>query len=170
MHRGSLLSFHTIFLVISRIMKGVLVCFSQKHNFLLENFDDVCSLLASIQVMSAPFGQCMQRHLMVGPTILLSLWKCHYVLFLLMWHVVADDRQFVVGGLFLLFIFSLFQRKYMPVFFLLVFFILVLIFFIVYFYHWPFYKSFLMFSIQSLNYNLSYIIFFKLSSYSFVKV
>ena len=142
MHRGSLLSFHTIFLVISRIMKGVLVCFSQKHNFLLENFDDVCSLLASIQVMSAPFGQCMQRHLMVGPTILLSLWKCHYVLFLLMWHVVADDGQFVVGGLFLLFIFSLFQRKYMPVFFLLVFLFQSLYFLLFIFIIGPFIKVF----------------------------
>ena len=135
MHQGSFFSFHTIVLVISRIMKGVLVCFSQKNNFLLENFDDVCSLLANIQVVFAPFEQCVLRHLMAKPTILLCLWKRYHVLFLLMWHVVVDDGQFVVRDFLLLFIFSFFYRKYMPVFFLLVFFIFVLIFFIVYFHH-----------------------------------
>ena len=62
---------------------------------------------------------------------------------------------------FLLSTFLSLPVKYMFVLFPFCFSILVLMFFIAYFCPWPFQKSFFVFSIQFLNYNLSYIVFSK---------
>jgi hypothetical protein len=53
----------------------------------------------------------MRCHLMVKPSLPPCPWKCHCVLFLLVWRVAVDDEWFVAGGCFFSIFFSLSSRK-----------------------------------------------------------
>ena len=85
-------------------------------------------------------------------------WKHHLALFLLVRRVMAVDERFVASDRFFFSsLFSLFHQKYIhPLFFLFFNFILYVTDCL--FQYFTILKKFLIFSIQFLNYNMSYII------------
>ena len=96
------LLFHTSLFVISRVTKGVLVFLYWIFNFLFRKAVDTWSIHTDTWVAFASFGRRVWQwhHSMAKPCLSTCLWKCHRVLFLLVWHVMMDDCQFVTGGYF----------------------------------------------------------------------
>jgi hypothetical protein len=118
-----------------------------------------CITCANIWEAPAHLGWRMW-YLMVEKNVLLSCcWKRHHIFFLLVRLISTVVGQFVIGGVFLFFIFSLFSLKsYRLIIFVVnisTFFIILLIFNFVL---GPFVKQYL-FLISLLNSNLSYVIF-----------
>jgi hypothetical protein len=99
-HLEMFLLFHTSLFVISRVTRGVLVFLCWIFNFLFLKAGGAWSIHAGTWVASASFGRRVWHHSMTKPCLSTCLWKCHRVLFLLVWHVMMDDCQFVTGGYF----------------------------------------------------------------------
>jgi len=153
------LTFHTGLFVISRVVRDVLVFLCLIFKFFIPK--SCCRVLNMryAHVASMLFGRRMRHHSVVKPGLPLCYWKRHCILFLLVWRVMVDDEQFVIDSrFFFLPSYFLSTRESACLFFLLFFLFNSLCFLFLIFVLGLFRKKF-MFSIYSLNHNLSYIIF-----------
>ena len=121
------------FFVISRGMTRVLVFLIWIIIFLFQKAVGVCLLRSNLLVVSVLFGWRVWWHLMTKPALSSCLWKHHYVLFLLVWHMSS--------------FFFFFQKKYTFILFCVL--ISTLMFFVFYFYPWLFHNLFLCFQFSS---------------------
>lgn len=85
--KGILVLPSRFFFVISRDMTRVLVFLIWIIIFLFQKAAGVYLLRSNLLVVSVLFGWCVWWHLMTKPALSSCLWKHHYVLFLLVWHM-----------------------------------------------------------------------------------
>lgn len=133
--KGILVLPSRFFFVISRDMTRVLVFLIWIIIFLFQKAAGVYLLRSNLLVVSVLFGWCVWWHLMTKPALSSCLWKHHYVLFLLVWHMSS------------FFFFFFLQKKYTFILFCVL--ISTLMFFVFYFYPWLFHNLFLCFQFSS---------------------
>jgi hypothetical protein len=96
-------------------------------------------------VRVVPFRQRVRRLMVAKPIILSCNWKCYHVLFNLAWHVIVNDRRFIIDGHFFPFIyFSPWKVNVYPFYFLYFNFNP----WSFYFCSWPFHSSFVCFQFK----------------------
>jgi hypothetical protein len=91
--------------------------FKLEKYFLFEKVACLCSLCASAWVTFAHFKWHMWCHTMSKLACLPCFQKHHYILFLMMLHMTANDKKFVADGFFFLPSFFLEKVHACPLFF-----------------------------------------------------